>query len=113
MATKPHQYVGLMIRDVLQEEQPISITDVREEVNIQRKEKGLRRIGYPTMKRYFKQAVNLGMLEVVDTEGRVDAGKGGILEEAQKRNLYSIVMGYELDDRWEHLPSIVAGLRTR
>lgn len=107
-----HQSVGVMIRDVLREHQPLSITEVKKEINIRRGENGKRWIKTPTMKRYFKQAVNIGILEIVDTEGRKDAGKGGVLEGAAVRNRYRIVRGYTEDQRWAYLTAIVAGTRT-
>ena len=111
MGTKPPQGVGEMIRDVLRKYQPISMTEVLQEINISRKGVGKKRIKTPTMKRYFKEAVSLGILEIVDTEPRHDAGKGGVLEDASVRNRYHIVRGYTEDQRWGYLPSIVAGTR--
>jgi len=124
-AGRPEERVGELIRDVLREEQPCSISVVRIAVNKIRHEQGLRGITYPTMRRYFKQAVKIGILEVVDKQDRkgphrddldkksseLKTVEGGVLENAAMRNIYRIVRGYTMDKRWRYLPLIVAGKR--
>ena len=112
MRTKPPQGVGVMIRDVLREYQPLSITEVRREVNVRRNEKGLRPIALPTMRRYILKTVQIGMVRLDGTEPRQERLYAHQLENAPERNLYRIVRGNTMDRRWGYLPQIVAGKRT-
>ena len=109
MRTKPPQGIGVMIRDVLRDGQPLSTTDIRKEVNDRRGEMELRPVQYATMRRYIVKAVQLGMLKVDGTEPREERLYAHQLGDAPERNLYRIVRGYTMDKRWGYLPSIVAG----
>ena len=109
MRTKPPQGIGVMIRDVLREYQPMTTTAMRTEVNARREAKGMRPIAYHTFKRYLDKAVSIGLLNVVDREDRDPNHKGGVIEDAEMMNVYRIVRGNTMDKRWGYLPSIVAG----
>jgi len=106
---RPPTGVGVMIRDVLREYQPLSITEVRREVNERRGAKGMVPVQYGTMRRYILKAVQLGMLKLAGTEPRQERLYAHVLESEPERNLYRIVRGYTMDQRWGYLPRIVAG----
>jgi hypothetical protein len=100
---------GVMIREVLREQQPISIAEVGREVNKLRKEEGMKRINYHTVLRYVKEAERLGMLERVGTSDKdPDLQREGY-ENLSQTVLIRIKHGFTYDERWEKLPSIVAG----
>ena len=111
MATmgRPPTDVGEMIRDELRETQPLSVSQIRENVNKIRKKRGLANIRYHTLKRYLDKAVSIGILKVVGDPKDRGKHKGGVLPDADAMNMYRIVRGYTEDKRWGDLPSIVAG----
>ena len=105
------QGVGVLIRDVLREYQPISVTELRKKVNEIREEEGRRPISYATMRRYIVKTVQIGMVRRDGTEPRQKRLYAHQLGDKPERNLYRIVRGNTKDRRWGYLPQIVAGKR--